>query len=35
MPEMSGKCISNPTKPNNLIYIMIFFKGGGGNPRGG
>jgi len=29
MPEMSGKCISNPTKPNNLIYIMIFFKGGG------
>ena len=29
MPEMSGKCISNPTKTNNLIYIMIFFKGGG------
>ena len=22
MPEMSGKCISNPTKTNNLIYIL-------------
>ena len=28
MPEMSGKCKSNPTKTNNLIYIMIFFQGG-------
>ena len=25
MPEMSGKCKSNPTKTNNLIYPMIFF----------
>jgi len=24
MPEMSGKCKSNPIKTNNLIYIMIF-----------
>jgi len=30
MPEKSGKCKSNPTKTNNLIYIMIFFQGGGG-----
>ena len=30
MPEMSRKCKSNPTKTNNLIYIMIFFPGGGG-----
>ena len=33
MPEMSGKCKSNeanPTKSNHLIYIMIFFEGGGG-----
>jgi len=22
MPEMSGKCKSNPTKTNNLIYIL-------------
>ena len=22
MPEISGKCISNPTKTNNLIYIL-------------
>ena len=32
MPEMSGKCKSNeanPTKSNHLIYIMIFFEGGG------
>ena len=29
MPEMSGKCKSNPTKTNNLIQIMIFFWGGG------
>ena len=32
MPEMSGKCKSNPTKSNNLIFIMIFLKqilGGG------
>ena len=28
MPEMSGKCKSNPTKTNNLIYIMMFFLGG-------
>ena len=28
MPEMSGKLNSNPTKTNNLIYIMIFFEGG-------
>ena len=28
MPEMSGKCKSNPTKTNNLIYIMMFFWGG-------
>ena len=28
MPEMSGKCKSNPIKTNNLIYIMIFFQGG-------
>ena len=36
MPKMSGKCKSNPTKTNNLIYIMIFFWGGGGkkNPMG-
>ena len=26
---MSGKCKSNPIKTNNLIYIMIFFYGGG------
>ena len=25
MTEMSGKFKSNPTKTNNLIYIMIFF----------
>jgi len=30
MPEMSGKCKLNPIKTNNLIYIMIFFWGGGG-----
>ena len=37
MPEMSGKFKSNPTKTNNLIYIMIFFQGRGGkkNSRGG
>ena len=29
MPEMSGKCKSNPTKTSILIYIMIFFWGGG------
>ena len=29
MLEMSGKCKSNPIKTNNLIYIMIFFLGGG------
>ena len=23
MPEMSGKCKSNPTKTNNMIYIII------------
>ena len=28
MPEMSGKCKSNPIKTNNLIYIMIFSSGG-------
>ena len=28
MPEMSGKFKLNPTKTNNLIYIMIFFQGG-------
>ena len=27
---MSGKCKSNQTKTNNLIYIMIFFWGGEG-----
>ena len=25
LPEMSGKCKSNQTKTNNLMYIMIFF----------
>ena len=29
LPEMSGKCKSNQTKTNNLMYIMIFFLGGG------
>jgi len=28
MPEMSGKCKSNPTKTNNLKYIKIFLRGG-------
>ena len=33
---MSGKCKSNPIKTNNLIYIMIFFWGGGNKiSRGG
>ena len=27
---MSGKFKSNPTKTNNLIYIMIYFSGGRG-----
>ena len=33
MPEMSGKFKSNPTKTNNLIYVMIggiYFSRGGG-----
>ena len=29
MPEMSGKCKSNPIKTNNLVY-NIFLGGGGG-----
>ena len=29
VPEISGKCKSTPTKTNNLIYIMVFFQGGG------
>ena len=28
MPKMSGKLKSNPTKTNNLIYIMINLQGG-------
>ena len=30
MPKMSGKFKSNPTKTNNLIYIMTYFSRGDG-----